>query len=228
MTANNKRIYKIFLLTVILVGYLLGAIAIFNLKTILGIGYYEGTKEFTTPVNDGSGGLEVNMYVQHRSYLYHDFGYTITALSRGDVEVVGISYGNYRLRTGGALQQIVDSNFTTPRKSISYEDFSVIQAEENYTITGYIDVIFSINSINETHRIAIDLGIIVELNGDQINYEWGNFSIWLNVIYLSFTAIPLFLLYRNIKMLKFEKWYSEELKDRDQNFFKILSNKSEE
>lgn len=228
LKANHKRLLKIFLFVIIVVGYILGFAIIFNLKSVLGIGNYDDSKSITIPINDGSGGIYVELYAHHRSQLYHDYGYTLTAVCSGDVNVIGMSYLDYRIKTGGTGRQSVDINLTTPIRTISWDGYASIRANQNFTIQGFADVIFLVNSENVTQRIPIDFGIIIELDGEQINYEWGNISTWLNVIYLSFTVLPATLLYRNIKAYKFEKWYSDELKERDQNFFKILSKESEE
>jgi len=228
LKARHKRILKIVLFSGIVVGYLLGFGVIFNLRYVLGVGGYTGDKTFSTSVNGSSGGVNIDMYAQHRTELYHRYGYEITTFSTGDVEVLGISYADYQVRTGARLQQIVQTYYTTPIKSYSWEEYSTISGGQNYTIQGLVDVVFVVNSVNETHQILIDIGIIIELDGNNIDYEWNNISIWINVIYLSLTVIPLALLYRNIKALKFENWYNEEIKERDQKFFKILKNQSEE
>jgi hypothetical protein len=139
-----------------------------------------------------------------------------------------MSYAYYRVRTGGILRQTIETNYTSPLKSITFNGRTSIGKDQNYTIQGFADVIFVVNSVNETHRISIDIGIIIDLDGEIINYEWGNISTWLNVIYLTLTIIPLTLLYRNIKALRFEKWYNEEIQERDQKFFRILSKENEE
>ena len=228
MKAKHKRLLKIFLCAIIVTGYLLGFATVFNLKNVLGIGSYDGTKSFTTSVDEGTGGLYIELYAQHDSQLYHYYGYEITTFSNGNVEIVGISYAYYFVRTGGMLRQTIQTNFSTPINSLSWDSRTSIRQNNNFTIQGYADVIFLVDNINETHRIAIDIGIIIELDGEVINYEWGNISTLLNVIYLTLTVIPATFLYRNIKAYRFEKWYSEEIEERDERFFKILSKENEE
>ena len=228
LNAKHKRLLKIILFTGIVIGYVLGFGIIFNLKNVLGIGSYDGTKSFTTSVDGSTGGLNIELYAQHDSQLYHFYGYTITTFSDSDIEVVGISYAYYMIRTGGILRQSIDENFTTPLKSYSWDGRATIRENNNFTIQGYADVIFLVDTVDQIKRVAIDFGIIIELDGEEINYEWGNISTWLNVIYLTLTVIPLTLLYRNIKAYKFEKWYNEELEERDERFYRILSKESEE
>lgn len=228
MKARHKRILKIVIIGVILIGYIIGFAAIFNLRYILGVGSYAGDKTFSTSVNGSSGGVTIDMYAQQRTELYHRYGYEITTFSTGDVEVLGISYADYRVRTGSWLQQSVETNYTTPIKSYSWEEYSRISAAQNYTVQGFVDVVFVVNSVNETHQIMIDIGILIELDGNNIDYEWMNISVWINTIYLTLTVIPLVLLYRNIRVFKFENWYKKEIKERDQKFFQILKNESEE
>lgn len=206
---------------------MLGFAVIFNLKTVLGIGSYEGNKNFYVSIDGTSGGVNVDLYAIHRSQLYHDFGYTITAYANGEIKLVGISDANYYVRTGGSLHEFMDTNFTSPMGIITFKDIASIRAGQNYTIKGYVDVIFTVNNLDEIHRIPIDIGIIIVLDGDSIQYNWMIISIWLDVFYLSFTTIPLFLLYRNIKAYRFEKWYNEELKEKDQKFLRILSKQNE-
>jgi hypothetical protein len=227
LKTKYKRILKITLFAFISVGYVLGFAVIFNLKSVLGIGSYEGNKNFYYSTDGSTGGVNVDLYATHRSNLYHDFGYIISAYANGEMELVGLTYANYYVRTGGSLHEFMDVNFTSPRRIITFEDIASIRAGQNYTIKGYVDVIFTINNIDETHRIPIDIGIVIQLDGEQIQYNWMTISIWLDVFYLSFTVIPMLLLYRNIKAYRFEKWYNEELKEKDQKFLKILSKENE-
>jgi hypothetical protein len=227
LKSKNKRKLKIFISAFILVAYLLGFALILNLKSILRIGYYEGSKDFKISINSGSGDLKVDLYASHDYQYNFDYGYTITTLSNGDVGVVGISYANYLLAATSAVKQVVATNYTNPVRSISFDRRTPLYENDNLTIKGYIDVIFSINGIEETHRFSIEYGIIIESNGPLIDYEWGNLSTWIKVIYLTLTVIPITFLYRNIKKYRFEKWYNEELKKKDKNFFKILSKEHE-
>lgn len=225
MKAINKRIFLIFLYTSLLVSYLLGFLVVFNLKDVIGIGHYYGQEDFTINLDGTTCGLNVEMYAYHHSSYEHYYGYTLTPFSNGEVELEGITYLSYRVATATALKQILDTNYSVPILFHSVDDFTRLYQNDNLTIHGYANITFKINDVFETHKISIDYGIIIELDGDVLNYEWGNISTWLNVIYLSFTVIPIMLLYRSIKYIKFDTWYNKELEIRDTEFFNRLGKK---
>lgn len=201
----------------------MGFAIILNLKSVLGIGRYDIKRDFTIDLDGNNAGLTVEIDVKHFSESYHDYALTITAFSTGDIYVEGISYLFYKLFTSSSTKQLVDMNYSTPINPYSISQRTRLYQNDNLTCEGFTDVIFNVNSVNEIHRIYINLGLIIELDGELINYEWGNIATWINVIYLTLTVIPLTLFLRSVKRLKFERWYTEEMKERDEKFFEILS-----
>jgi hypothetical protein len=227
LKAQKKNILKVVLYSILLVSYLLGFIVVFNIRLVLGIGVYQGEKNFTVDINGNPCGLNVEIWARHRNELEHYYGYTLTAFSNGNVDLVGISNLSYTLRTASSIKQVVDQNLDPPIKSYSYDPNTItrLNGGDNLTINGYANIIFQVNNVNEMYQIPIHIGLFIALNGNSIDYEWGNISIWIDVIYLSLTLIPAMFLYRNIKRLRFEKWYNEEIESSDVHFLEILSRK---
>lgn len=215
------------LFSIILISYIIGFVVIFNLREILGIGIYEGDKDFTTDINGNSCGLNVELHAYYRIGDEHYFGYTIRAFSTGDVGLVGISHLSYVVRTSSSLRQTVDHSYNPAIVSRSFESRTGLSKNDNLTIKGYANIIFTVNGYNETYTIPINLGIIIKYSGGVISYYYGNMMIWIETIYLCLTVIPATFLYRAIKRIKFEKWYVQEIRDRDENFFDILEKKKE-
>jgi hypothetical protein len=225
---RKKGILKVVLFSILLVSYILGFVVVFNLRQILGIGNYEGEKNFNIDINGNSCGLNVELYARYQTGVNHYFGYKLTEFSSGDVGLVGISNMSFRLETGSSLKQVVYRSLNPPRITYAFDSDPVttnLNKNDNLTIEGYANVIFTVNNVNETQKISINIGIIIKYDGGEIFYFWDLVVIWLEVIYLGLTAIPFTLLYRSIKRMRFEKWYSEEIQDRDDNFKKILSQK---
>ena len=210
---------------IILIAYFIGFSVVFNIKNVLGIGHYYGEKDFSVDIDGTSCGLNIEMYAIHRTYHEHDYGYTLTAFSNGDVELEGIEYLYYTVRSPSSIKLILDTSYTPPIVSHYVNAQTRLYQLDNLTVQGYANITSRINDVFETHEISFDFGIIIELDGETINYEFGNISTWLNVLYLSFTVVPMMLFYRSIKALKFETWYNEELEVRDSKFFDILSRK---
>ncbi len=227
MKAQNKNILKVVLFSLLLVSYLLGFIVVFNIRSVLGIGVYQGDKDFTVDINGSPCGLNVELWAHHRTELEHYYGYTLTAFSNGGVDLVGISNVSYTVRTVTSIKQLIDLNIDPPRRSYSSNPNAItrLHQNDNLTINGYVDIRFSVNDVYEIHQIPINIGIVITSDGNSIDYEWDNINIWLNVIYLSLTVIPALLLYRSIKSIKFENWYSKELESNDEHFLEILSRK---
>ena len=229
MKARNRTRLKIAIYAIILALYISGFVLVFNYKQILGIGYYHDEKNFTTTHSGGSGGLKLEIYALHVGYNDHNYGVRITAFSTPDSHLVGITYLDYRLATS-VLKKILTVNYSIPITTYSYGYTppikTVLFQNNNLTCKGFADIIFKVNDIDEIHKVSFDIGIIIRLDGDAINYNEIALT-WINVIYLTCTVIPLSLLYKSIKNLRFLKWYSEEIRERDELFHRELSKKEE-
>ena len=221
MKARNKVKLKIAIYTGILVLYLLGFAAIFNYKTIFGIGYYPAEKNYSTTYSGGSGGLNIKMFARQISYDDHKYGLEITAFPATDSDSVGITYLDFRLATDTVTKKHLSTNYSipVPTYSIGYETTARTRLfqRDNLTCIGFADVIFIVNDVEEIHRVYFDIGIVIQLDGEAIEYDKIALT-WINVIYISCTAIPLVFLYRSYKNLRFMKWYSEEIRERDELF----------
>ncbi len=230
MKARNKEKLKILLYSIILVVYILGFVLIFNYKTIFGIGYYHNDKNFTTTYSGGTGGVDLEIYALHIGALDHYYGIEITAFSSTDSHLEGISYLDYRITTS-VTKKLLATNYSSPITTYSIGYFprltTKLKQNDNLTCKGFADIVFKVNDINEMHRISFEISIIITMDGEAINYEFGNLSTWINVIYLSCTAIPLALLLRSVKSLRFLKWYSDDIRERDELFHSKLLNKEE-
>jgi hypothetical protein len=223
LNRRKKGILKVVLFTILLISYILGFAVIFNLREILGIGIYEGNKTFAVDINGNSCGLNVELHASYYRGDEHYYGYKLTAFSSGDVGLVGISYLSLSIRASSSDLQSIDRSYNPPIVSLSsIESLNNLYKNNNLTLIGYANIIFTVNNLNETQTIPINIGIIIKYAGGEILYVWGNAMIWIETIYLCLTVIPATLLYRTIKRIKFEKWYVQEIKNRDENFFNIL------
>ena len=230
MKARNKEKLKILVYSIILVVYILGFVLIFNYKTIFGIGYYHNDKNFTTTYSGGTGGVDLEIYALHIGALDHYYGIEITAFSSTDSHLEGISYLDYRITTS-VTKKLLATNYSSPITTYYICYFprltTKLKQNDNLTCKGFADIVFKVNDINEMHRISFEISIIITMDGEAINYDYGNLSTWINVIYLSCTAIPLALLLRSVKSLRFLKWYSDDIRERDELFHSKLLNKEE-
>ncbi len=228
MKEHNRIRLKIAIYATILMLYLFGFVIIFNYKTVFGIGYYHNEKNFTTTYSGGSGGLNVKIYARHITYNDHKYGIEIIPFSTPDSHLIGITYLEYRLAADAVAKRILATNYSIPISVYSLGYGTPLRTRlfqnNNLTCKGFADVIFKVNDIEETYRISFDIGVIIKLDGEAINYD-ANALTWINVIYLSCTVIPLALLYKSIKKLKFMKWYSDEMRERDELFYKELRKK---
>lgn len=228
MKALNKERLKIAIYSIILVLYLTGFVIIFNYKQVFGIGYYLNNKQFTTTYSGGNGGLNVEIYARHIGGNYHNYGIKINAFSNPDSHLVGITYLDYRIETSSP-KRVEIINFSKPITTYSIGYLPRLQTllyqYNNLTSRGFADIIFKVNDINEIHRISFVISIIIKLDGEAINYDLENLSILINVIYLSCTAIPLSFLFRSIRSYKFLRWYSDDMRERDEEFLREISRK---
>jgi len=209
MKPRNKEKLKILLYSIILVVYIIGFVLIFNYKTILGIGYYHNDKNFTTTYSGGTGGLNIEIYALHIGSLDHYYGIEITAFSSTDSQLEGITYLEYRITTS-VTKKLLETNYSSPITTYSIGYFprltTKLRQNQNLSCNGFADIRFKVNGINEMHRISFEISIIITMDGEAINYDYGNLSTWINVIYLGCTAIPLAFLLRSVKSLRFLRW----------------------
>jgi hypothetical protein len=230
MKARNKERLKIAIYSVILVLYLIGFAIIFNYKQVFGIGYYLNNKNFTTSYSGGNGGINVEIYALHIGATDHYYGMKINSFSNPDSNLEGITYLDFRIETS-VPKKVETINYSTPITTYSIGYLPRLQTKlyqyDNLTCRGFADVIFKVNGIDEIHRISFEVSTIIKLDGEAINYELGNLSTWINVIYLSCTAIPLTFLFRSIRSYKFSKWYSDDMRERDEEFLREMRRQEE-
>ena len=185
MKKRNKERLKIAVYATILALYVFGFVLVFNFKMIFGIGYYHNEENFTTTYSGGSGGLNLKIYAQHINYNDHDYGIKITAFSTPDSHLLGITYLEYRLAADTVAKRILALNYSIPVPSHSLGYGTPVRTSlfqyDNLTCKGFADVIFKVNDIDETYRISFDIGIFIELDGEEINYD-ANALTWINVI----------------------------------------------
>ncbi len=230
MKARNKEKLKILIYSIILVVYILGFVLIFNYKQILGIGYYQDDKKFTTTYSGGTGGVDLEIYALHIGYLQHYYGIEITAFSSTDSHLEGITYLYYRITTS-VTKKLLTTNYSSPITTYTIGYYprltTNLRQEDNLSCKGFADIAFKVNDINEIHRVSFEINVIILMDGEAINYIYGNLSTWINVIYLGCTAIPLAFLLRSVRSLRFLKWYSDDIRERDDLFHEKLMNKGE-
>jgi len=230
MKARNKERIKIVIYAIILVVYLWSFVLVFNYKQVFGIGYYRDEKTFSTAYSGGTGGINLEIYATHISATDHNYGIKITAFSSPDSDLEGISYLDYRLATSNP-KWILSENYSVPITTYSYgydpPKLTRLLQHDNLTCKGFADIIFKVNDINEMHRVSFEIGIIIKMSGEAINYDLENLSTWVNVIYLSCTAIPLTFLIRSIRSFRFLKWYTEEMRESDKIFRREIRPKEE-
>ncbi|NVM46565.1 MAG: hypothetical protein HWN79_16785 [Candidatus Lokiarchaeota archaeon] len=233
MKARNKERLKIAIWAIILVVYITGFVIIFNYKTIFGIGYYHDEKDFSTTYSGGNGGVNLKIYALHiggSDGNVHYYGIEITAFSSPDSHLEGITYLDYQIATT-VPKQVFALNYSVPITTYSIGYVPRLETRlfqhNNLTCQGYADIRFKVNDVDELHRVPFDIGIIIKLNGAAINYDFGNISTWVNVIYLGCTAIPLAFFFRSIRSLRFMRWYTEEMRKADEEFRRELSLKKE-
>jgi hypothetical protein len=176
----------------------------------------------------GSGGINLKLYAKHYRVLDHDYGIKITPFSSKNVDVIGICYLSLRVDSKISVYHVFNINYTWPIKYYVYEERSPLYENDNLSCKGFADVIFYMNSINETYRINFDSWIKIVYNGATIDFNWGNLFIWIEVIYFSFIIWPLSLLYKSISAIRFNRWHTKEMKQRDEIFFKILEKREKE
>jgi hypothetical protein len=228
VSIRNLKVKKIKIVKAVIVGILIivlvsSFIYVINLKEILGIGFYRASKDFKEDLSEGWGGIELQIYATQVRYSTHDYGIRITLYASENVDILGFDYLNYTISTQSSVKHILLQNYTIPTNiAITVDDRTNLDGGDVLRCFGFADVSYNVSGSIEMIRIYFDLGILISVSGISLNYLWDNALIWIHVIYFSLICLLTVLFFRYLRSIKFDLWYSEELKKHDDIFLKHL------
>ena len=198
---------------------------IFNLRVYLGIGYYSVEDNFVNVYPEGTVGINVRLSINHQEgSQYHGIG-TISTISSGNIEGVGISNLTYSINVNSGLLRYGNENWDPSINNYKIEFTTSLSKDDNVTLKGSAYISFEISGIPQTDMINYAVSDLILFSVVEIYNNWEVLLIWVEVFYVIFIIILGFAAYRIYKRIRFNLWYTEDMKKKDEEFFEILLKK---
>lgn len=220
---EKKKRYKLIGVVILLASCILLIPILNNLREVLGIGHYNTNNNFNIPLSGGTGGLNVDFNLDLTSDDRHTGTITCRTISSGSVQPIGIVYISYNIYRDVQLIVHFVESFSTPRISFQRTHIN-LRGERNNELKciGTANVKFLVGGIEQEETIDFDLSVIITVSSGDISYYWGIAQIWLLIIDGIAIVVVIIILAKLIRSIQFDKWYTEEHKKEDEEFFEKI------
>jgi len=185
------------------------------------IGHYNTNKDFNISLSGGTGGLNVDFDLDLTSDDRYTGIITCRTISSGSVQRIGIINISYGIYKEVQLINYVANSYGTP--IIMFQKTHInLRCEKNSALKciGTANVKFLVGGIEQELAIDFDLSILITVSSGDISYFWRIAEIWLLVFDAIAIIVLILILAKVIRRIKFEKWYTEEHRKEDEEFFK--------
>ncbi|MFX1234352.1 MAG: hypothetical protein ACFFBY_07285 [Promethearchaeota archaeon] len=196
---------------------------LYNLSELLNLGNYSKTEDYNIDLGAGTGGINADFLLG----LTYDDRYrgtiTFNVHSTGSVGTIGITSIDYDIKANGQTKAHYDNNFNPPRLSFQNTHNNLnLDKDDVVTCEGSAMVRFLVGGIEQDTVIFFENDIIITISSFEIEYTWDIVEIWLQIFdYIAIFASVIFLA-RTIRIIKFEKEYTEDMRKDDEEFFEKI------
>lgn len=196
---------------------------IFNLKNIIGIGYYHKNKSYNISFSEGSCSIDLEFILEHEERYVNLGTFTIQTTSSGNLEQIGIIYLKYIIKKDSTVSAYVDDDKNPPLKSYtkSHKIYH-LEFDDKVALRGELDIAFNYNGLNYIEKIIFEILISITIGNDEIHYNWELPFIWIITFYFISIIVVIFIIRRFYLTIKHEAWYTEEEKKKDEEFFEKI------
>jgi len=201
---------------------------LYNLRIILGIGYYNINNDFNHDLVGGTGGLNIDFDLT----LTEDDRYTgvvnFNTISSGSVDAIGIISIVYNIYSDSQTIAFYTNSFDPPRIVLRRTHNNLhCERDNEIKCEGTATVRFMVGAVEQEEIINFELSVIITLSSTEIEYSWDVMIVWLQIFdYIVIFALIL-LLARTVRRIKFDKEYTEEMRKEDEEFFENIRKKIE-
>jgi hypothetical protein len=186
-------------------------------------------QDFNHSFTQGTGGVNVNLYLELTQDDRYIAKVNFNTISTGSIEPVGVVHIEYIIYKNEDAEIYVNQTFGTPANSIGKIHYN-LQCEklDVVTCTGEANIRFLENSIEKEVSINYLLSTVIATTSVEISNNWFVISMWL--IFFDFGVIGylVIVIAKTIRRIQFDKWYTEEHKKTDEEFFKKIRKRLEE
>ncbi|MFX0147640.1 MAG: hypothetical protein ACFE8E_07800 [Candidatus Hodarchaeota archaeon] len=220
---DKKNKNQLIIISVLLVSFILLLPVIYNFRLIFGIGHYNINNNFNNDLVGGTGGLNVDFDL----LITDDDRYTGTinfnTISSGSVDAIGIISITYNIYRNTQTIAYYTNSFDPPRIELRRVHNSLhCERENEIKCEGTATVRFLVGAVEQEEVINFELSIIIMLSSLEIEYSWDVMVVWLQVFDYVVIFCLILILIRNIRRIKFEKQYTEEMRKEDEEFWKKI------
>ncbi len=216
---EKKYRYKLIVIVILLASCIF-LIPVLNNLTDL-IGHYNTNKDFNISLSGGTGGLNIDFDIDLTSDDRYTGIITCRTISSGSVQRIGIISISYNIYRDVQLIVHFEDSYSTP--IITFQKTHInLRGERNSELKciGTANVKFLVGEIEQEEIIDFDLSILITVSSGDISYFWRIAEIWLLIFDAIAITVLILILAKVIRRIRFEKWYTEEHKKEDEEFFK--------
>ena len=189
---------------------------------MLGIGHYNTNMNFNHSFTEGTGGLNIEFDLDLTSDDRYRGTVTCKTISSGSVQRIGIISVSYNIyRDVQLIDQFIRS-YDPPVITFQKTHINLRCEKSALKCIGTANVKFLAGGIEQEEMIDFELSIIPTVSSAEISYNWRIVEIWVQILdYIAIVVLILFLA-KIIRSIRFDKWYTEEQKKEDEEFFEKM------
>ena len=133
----------------------------------------------------------------------------------------------YSIYVDSGLQRFGNENWDPSINNYKIYLTTSLSKDDNVTLKGSAYISFEISGIPHTDMINYTVSDLILFSVVEIYNNWEVLLIWVEVLYVIFIIILGFAAYRIYKKIKFNLWYTEEMRKKDEEFFEVLRKERE-
>ncbi len=228
MLDKVKKLDKIsfFGLIIFLIVLIVFIPVLFSYKQIWGIGYYKFKKDFISDYSEGSVGIVIKINLDYWQDTRLRGVVKVQTISSGNVQVHGITHIRYEILANDRSYSLVNEIVDPVAQSWSNRFTVSVFEDDNVTCTGIAEVTFSIGGLDQISVLNFDMGYVVPINIGDISYVYDIPFLWIYFFYFVFLFAVFCIVRKKYKYIKFEYFYTEDMRKRDKKFFNYIEKKA--
>ncbi len=230
MLDKLKKSEKIsFIATIILLIALIAFIPIIlNIKFLLGIGYYNFDRNYVSDYPEGSVGINVKISIKHLEGDQCRGSILVKTISSGNIHVYGITQIEYSIKVNNSYSS-TENEIVNPATQVWSRVFFVsVRKNDKVSVTGIAEVKYSVSGSEQTVAYNFDLSITIPISVAHIYYYWDMPLMWLVILNFTILIVVGYFFARKLNYIRHIYTYPEELKKKDEDFFKFIKKRLKE
>ncbi|MFX0026312.1 MAG: hypothetical protein ACFE8M_07840 [Candidatus Hermodarchaeota archaeon] len=220
---EKKKRNKLIAVVVLLVSCILLMPVLNDFTAALGLGHYNTNNNFNISFSGGTGGLHVDFDLQLTSDERHTGTITCRTISSGSVQQIGITYISYTISRETQPMDHFTNSYDPPLISFQRTHINLrCYKDSEIRCTGSANVKFLVGEIEQEGIIDFVLSITITFSSGESSYYWRIAEVWLVILDAIGIIVLIITLAKIIRGIQFDKWYTEEHRKEDEEFFEKI------